>query len=227
LRSPETVRGARTWIGAGLAVVLALLLAVALTTWTTVDDPKGDAADDPSAGPAAVPTCIRDPEAASATSRPRDPARGAPLRIVVPRLGVDAEVLPIGLEGVVLVPPDDVTVVGWWREGSLPGSRRGTVLLAGHSWRAGDGVFDDLGELARGDRIGILTPRGRIDYLVEVTTTYSHEQLARVSQRLFSQEVASQLVATTCTDYRDGAYHANIVVVARPVGSRVAEARRE
>jgi LPXTG-site transpeptidase (sortase) family protein len=218
VRPPETVRGARTWLGAGLAVVLVLLLAVALASRSPgqdVPDARGPAQ------PTAVPSCVRDPEAAASTPGRPDPARGRPVRLVATRLDLDARVLAVGLDGAVLVPPDDPSVVGWWRDGALPGSRRGTVLLAGHSWQEGDGVFDHLGDLARGDRIVVVTRRGRVDYEVEVTTTYSHEALARVAGRLFSHEVASQLVATTCTDYRDGAYHANTVVVARPVSGDV------
>jgi LPXTG-site transpeptidase (sortase) family protein len=196
-----------------LLTLVALVLGVVVT--------RGGAEDvaiDPDE-PRATPSCIQDPEpTARSTSRP-DPARGRPLRLLVPSLDVDAEVRPIGLEGEALVPPDDVTVVGWWRDGALPGSRRGTALLAGHTWSAGDGVFDELAGLESGDRIVVTTPRGRIDYSVEVTTTYSLDDLARVSERLFSQEVAGRLVVTTCADYRDGAYQANTVVVARPVST--------
>jgi LPXTG-site transpeptidase (sortase) family protein len=207
---------ARAFIGAGLTVVLLSLGAGAVVAGSEgTTDRSGDTAPDPVA-PRADLAALRVHVPAPRRVVPHHPARGVPHTLAIPRLGVDAEVQPIGIEDDVLVPPDDVTAVGWWRGGALPGSRRGTTLLAGHSWQGGDGVFDRLAGVEPGDLLTVTTARGRVDYRVESVAALSRAELARASGRLFSQAVAGRLVAITCTDYRDGAYRGNTVVVATP-----------
>lgn len=163
-----------------------------------------------------APLLLPEPEPRGGPPARPDPSRGTPVRLTIPRLNVDAEVRPVELEGETLSPPEDVSVVGWWRGGAQPGDRRGTVVLTGHSWRGGDGVFDDLGELRPGDRLEVTTSAGLIEYAVGTVGTYTHAQLSAAAERLFSQESAPRAVVTTCADYRDGAYHGTTVVIASP-----------
>jgi LPXTG-site transpeptidase (sortase) family protein len=149
----------------------------------------------------------------------RDPARGVPTHLDALAVGVDAEVVPVAVDSDrVLVPPADVSQVGWWEDGAEPGSRRGTVLLTGHTWSRGDGVFDDLDRLGPGDDIAVRTATGVVTYRVDVVEDYSRTQLADIAARLFSQSVRSQLVLVTCTDLDHGEYRGNTVVVAHPAG---------
>jgi LPXTG-site transpeptidase (sortase) family protein len=230
VRLPETTREVRAVIGAGLVVVLValgLVWALPRPADTPVDGPGGGAFVGASVG---VPSCVReaDPAGSAGPTGSRDPARGRPQRLAAPAIGVDATVLPIELDdSSVLVPPSDYTAVGWWSEGAVPGSVRGTVLVSGHTVSTGGGVFDDLGRLEPGDRIDVTTTRGRIGYRVDVVRDYSREQLAAVADRLFSQTTTPQLVLTTCTDYRDGEYHGNTVAVAHPRTSATPTGPRE
>ena len=215
-------------MGAGLVVlVVVTLLAVSgLATLFLVrlSDRDPQVAVDP-ASPATVPGSVREPDTLTDPRPTADPARGRPLSIKVPDIGVHVEVLAVGLQDGVMVPPSDPTKVGWWRDGALPGDALGTVLLAGHTYSVGDGAFDDLGLLVAGDRFIITTSRGQIPYRVDAVRAYTKDQLAAVAERLFSHTVTGQAVLTTCTDYRDGSYHANIVVVAHP--ARPPTAHRE
>jgi LPXTG-site transpeptidase (sortase) family protein len=151
--------------------------------------------------------------------RLRDPARGLPVRVVAETVGIDAAVDPVVVdEDAVLLPPGDVSRVGWWQDGAKPGSRRGTVLLTGHTYSRGDGVFDDLSRLATGDEVRVRTATGVVTYRVDAVEDYSKAQLATIAPRLFSDSVRSQLVLVTCTDLDRGEYQGNAVVVAHPSG---------
>jgi len=157
-----------------------------------------------------------------APERPRPhPARGIPRRVVVPRLGVDAPV--VGLDaapGGVLVPPDDPTVLGWWRDGARPGAVRGAALITGHTVSSGGGAFDDLETLRIGNRVTVRTGRGPIDYQVTGVTVYRKAKLTRDAERVFSQSVPGRLVLITCEDWNGSRYLSNAVVFADPRRSR-------
>lgn len=200
---------------AGAAVVL-LVLSLVLV----VPRLLSTAADEV---PAAAPSSSQSwqswqPPAPSRTARPtRDPATGPPMALDVPAVGLDARVVPIDIgAGRVLTPPADPTVVGWWAAGAEPGAAEGTVVLAGHTVRAGGGVFDDLADLDPGAVVEVRTARGVITYLVEAVEEYSREELANDATAVFSQSVGGRLVLVTCADYADGDYAGNLVVTALP-----------
>lgn len=79
----------------------------------------------------------------------------APAHLALPRLGVDAEVVDVGvdLDGQMSV-PSDVAEVGWYRHGPVPGAA-GSAVLAGHvdSRTQGLGVIAGLTRLAVGDEV--------------------------------------------------------------------------
>nr|WP_246284000.1 class F sortase [Nocardioides perillae] len=150
------------------------------------------------------------PQAQPARTRP-----GAPLRVRVPRLGVDAPVDPVGAPGGTLTPPSDATRLGWWAAGARPG-QRGSVLVAGHTVSTGGGALDDLELLRRGDDVVVRTTTGRRSYEVVSVQVLGKGVLARRAQQLFDQRVPSRLVLVTCEDWDGTAYRSNVVVTARP-----------
>ncbi|WP_432117249.1 class F sortase [Streptomyces sp. bgisy032] len=88
---------------------------------------------------------------------PRPLARSAPVRLLVPGIGVDTPVIRLGLapDGTVEVPP--VTAhdrAGWYEHSPTPG-RTGPSVILGHVTVGahGDGVFRRLARLRRGDPI--------------------------------------------------------------------------
>lgn len=142
------------------------------------------------------------------------PATGRPVRIRVPDLGVDVPVVPLGLSGGVLVPPADPQQLGWWEGGAEPGALEGTAILTGHTVSSGGGALDRLHRLEAGDKVVVVTARGRIGYHVDNVAKYSKTTLARVSERVFDQHSPGRLVLVTCTDFDGFQYLANTVAFA-------------
>ena len=200
-----------------LAAAGVLLLAVGLVAWFT---------QAPRPGGAAAGLSAREQEAVASSSAPvREavPARprpGAPHRIEIPRLSVDAPVLPIKAPGGTLVPPSDPQELGWWAAGARPGDRRGSALVTGHTVHTGGGALDDLETLARGDAVRVRTAHGWIRYAVRNVRIYAKGSVAHDASRLFSQRVPGRLVLVTCEDWDGVRYLSNVVVTAIPVPGR-------
>jgi len=152
--------------------------------------------------------------ASAAAGKPARPGR--PVRVLVEGLGVDAPVLPIGAARGVLTPPSDPSTVGWWQDGAVPGSRRGSVVITGHTVRGGVGAFDRLGSLEPGDEVAVGTGRRLVRYRVTSTDVWSRRALAKRSARLFDPAGSARLVLVTCDDWDGTAYRSNAVVTARP-----------
>jgi LPXTG-site transpeptidase (sortase) family protein len=141
---------------------------------------------------------------------------GAPRRLVIPALDVDAPVLPIRAPNRTLTPPADPQQLGWWSEGARPGDSRGSALVTGHTVHTGGGALDDLETVERGDRIEVRTVRSTLTYAVRTVHIYEKGTLARTAARVFSQEVPGRLVVITCEDWDGTQYLSNVVVVAEP-----------
>lgn len=141
-------------------------------------------------------------------------AAGVPLRLVVPKLGVDAPVMKIQTSTGVLVPPGDPQTVGWWSGGARPGAVHGGALITGHTVHTGGGAFDDLEKLKARDDVRVRTPNGVLRYAVSGVTIYRKVSLAKDAERVFSQTVPGRLVLVTCEDWNGQIYLSNTVVFA-------------
>lgn len=137
--------------------------------------------------------------------------------MVVDRLSVRSEVVPISGQSGVLLPPSDPTTLGWWREGAVPGAVQGTAALTGHTVSTGGGAFDNLRRLVAGDRIAVRTRSGTIPYVVRSTRVLGTAALARRSHEIFRLDGPGRLVLITCSDYNGEVYLTNTVVTAEPV----------
>lgn len=143
------------------------------------------------------------------------PAEGLrPRTIVVPALGVRAEVDPIVVAGGALTPPADPRRVGWWAGGARPGATQGTAVVTGHTVHDGGGAFDRLDELVRGDAVVVGAGERRLHYEVASVRVLSRDQLARRHRAVFRQDGSGRLVLVTCEDWDGTAYRSNVVVVA-------------
>jgi LPXTG-site transpeptidase (sortase) family protein len=141
-------------------------------------------------------------------------AAGRPNRLLVPRLGIDAPVIDIGVVDGTLLPPSDPQTLGWWSDGAAPGALRGGALITGHTVHTGGGAFDDLETLEAGDRVRVRTAKGVIPYVVRGVTVYRKATLARDAARVFSQTVPGRLVLITCEDWNGSGYDSNAIVFA-------------
>jgi sortase (surface protein transpeptidase) len=77
-----------------------------------------------------------------------------PRRLRIGTIGVDAPVVPVGVEGGITQIPVDVDEVGWYRFAARPGEA-GSTLLVAHvaSGAQGPGAFFDLRQLTPGDEV--------------------------------------------------------------------------
>lgn len=142
-----------------------------------------------------------------------------PVGLVIPSLGVDARVVPVGLEpnGEMEVPPADEA--GWYFYGPRPGQGAGTAVLAAHVDYGGQrGVFFDL----RGIQVG-----AEITVTDEVGTAhrYTVAELLQVDKdelpidQIFVADGPPGLTLITCGGAFDRgvrSYEDNIVVRAVP-----------
>jgi LPXTG-site transpeptidase (sortase) family protein len=211
----------------GLARFIAGLVLVAVTAACSSSD-QNDVTPASSAAPtSAVNASPSTGTTASrqATEAPPEPTANQTERIEggftlrIPRIGVDAPVVPIqSNEDRVLNPPRDPSVVGWWSDGAAPGKTRGSAVLVGHTVRnKGGGVFDDMGDLSRGDAIEVKKSGSTFGYRVKSTDVLSKTEVARNAEEIFAQTGAGRLVIITCDDWDGSAWRANIVTIATPV----------
>ncbi|MBA2952807.1 class F sortase [Nocardioides sp. CGMCC 1.13656] len=186
-----------------------LVLAAAGGAWWasggSADGTRPATAASPAPGQGATATPVR---------APRTP--GAPRRVLIPALDVDAPVLPVRAPDGTLVPPSDPSRLGWWADGARPGDAEGSVLVTGHTVHTGGGALDDLETLRRGDTVVVGTKAGRFRYVVRSMHVYSKGRVADDATRLFSQDVPGRLVLITCEDWDGERYLSNVVVVATP-----------
>jgi hypothetical protein len=174
--------------------------------------PPATAAPSSPAGPAAAP-------APSHTAAPFPPTR-----LRVPRLGVDAPVVPVTVQpdGLLAV-PGDVDTIGWWSAGAAAAAPSGTVVLVGHvdSARQGRGAFFGLRTLQPGDRV-ILSSTDDRTAAYTVAARRQYPKSALPSGEVFGQHTMPRLVLVTCGgrfNQETRHYSDNTVVYARPAPS--------
>lgn len=144
------------------------------------------------------------------------PAKGEPLWLRVPSLGLSAAVVGVSAVDGALVPPSDPGRLGWWTGGAEPGAVRGAVVITGHTVSTGGGAMDHLGRIHQGDRVVVLTGSGRIVYVVDEVARYSKATLSEVAERVFGRQGPGRLVLVTCTDFDGREYLGNTLVFAEP-----------
>ncbi|MDN4172491.1 class F sortase [Nocardioides sp. SOB77] len=211
----QTTSRGRGRAGLWLALAVAAALVVGGGVWLARDPGQRQVVTDQ---PSATPGWSTSPSlgtTAEAVPAPRRP--GAPVRLRIPDLGVDAPVEPVKAPDRTLVPPSDPQRLGWWADGAKPGDREGSALVAGHTVHTGGGALDDLEQLTEGDRVVVRTDRGVLRYAVAKVRIYTKGRLASDAERLFSQDAPGRLVVITCEDWDGTRYLSNVVVTAVPV----------
>ena len=209
----------------GLARFIAGLALVAVTAACSSSD-QNDVTPDGSTpageSPAPVSTASQQVTEAAAeptasqTERIEEPTT---YRVRIPRIAVDAPVVAIKAnQNRVLDPPRNPSVVGWWSDGAAPGETRGSAVMVGHTVRnQGGGVFDNMGDLSRGDAIEVDGSDSTLTYRVRSINVLSKEEVARDAEEIFSQTGPDRLVIITCDDWDGSAWRSNIVTIATPV----------
>ncbi|MFE5188320.1 class F sortase [Streptomyces sp. NPDC056628] len=177
----------------------------------------------PSPRPARTSAAPR-PEAASGRPAPRTLPRSRATRIVIPYIGVDADLMDLGLDSErrLTTPPEDKPeLAGWYTDGPSPGEP-GTAVAVGHlDTNTGPAVFGGLGELKRGKRVEVRRADGRTAvYTVDAIKSYEKDKFP--NRLVYGTRNRPELRLITCGgnyDRRTG-YSGNVVVFAHLTGTR-------
>lgn len=157
---------------------------------------------------------IRGLHPAPLTERPA----AAPVRLVVPRLGLDTSLIRLGLDrsGALQVPVSPYAV-GWYADGPAPGSV-GPAVLAGHvDSKRGPGVFYRLREMRPGDAITVRAADGR-SFHFTVTSVARYPKSAFPTADVYGPTPFPELRLVTCGgtfDWVRHHYRDNVVAYAR------------
>jgi len=121
-----------------------------------------------------------------------------PVRLVIPRINVDAIVEARGLDaGRNMETPADFHDVAWYKLGPRPGEP-GDALINGHvNWWTGSAVFTKLADLRSGDEISVIRADGAA-VKFHVTGSQTVAANARVAS-LFAPGSVPTLTLITCT----------------------------
>lgn len=164
--------------------------------------------------PSSRPTTTTAPASTTTTAPPP-----VPNRIRIPAIGLDASVVPVGLnpDGSMEVPA--ATDVGWYELGVRPGGPQGSSVLAAHVDYAGQrGAFYDLRALEVGAEVEVTGPDGLpLRYVVNERLQVAKDELP--TQELFRVTGTPTLTLITCGGSFDRSvrhYEDNIVVRAVP-----------
>ena len=217
-----------------LASTLVVLAGAAGITFAPAD-PPGDAGRVPLRGEepqVAVPPTVSAPAPPPPTvgirsGRLEDLAttRPEPVGIRIESAGVDAPVVPTGVEAGTgaLAVPEDVGVAGWYRFGPAPGDP-GSAVVTAHvdSASQGPGAFFPLRDVAPGAGVVVTFDDGS-SRPFEVVGRRSYDKEALPVAELFTREGDAVLTLVTCGGAFDPvtrSYEENLVVFAVPVGTR-------
>lgn len=148
-----------------------------------------------------------------------------PKHLLIPKLNVTTNIYPVGItKEKAIDAPDTAWGVGWYQEGTLPGSGSGAALIDGHVNDAFNtpGVFYEISKLTGGDNITII--RGDDSELRYEVVSVSEEPLRDINMNkvLSSIEASKEgLNLITCGgkyDRTTNTYSDRIVVFAVRVG---------
>ncbi|OKI62835.1 class F sortase [Micromonospora sp. CB01531] len=146
--------------------------------------------------------------------------RSAPTTISIPRIGVNAEIMRLGLnaDGTVQVPPlEQAMKAGWYAPGASPGEV-GNAVIIGHvdSAKLGPAVFFKLGSLKAGDTISVAREDGSTATFT-VNEVKSYAKTAFPTELVYGPSAKPSLRVVTCGgqfDQSSGSYLNNVIAFA-------------
>jgi sortase (surface protein transpeptidase) len=196
--------------------ILLLIGAAALWAVQGSGDPSADLVGAPETTTSTTTTTVATTTSTTSTTV-APPA--VPVRLAIPTLGVDAQVVPVGLEpnGEMQVPPADQA--GWYFYGPRPGEADGTAVIAAHVDYGGQrGVFFDLRSLEVGAEVVVADESG-VPRRFVVTERFQVDKDQLPIEQIFVADGPPGLTLITCGGSFDSgarSYRDNIVVRATP-----------
>lgn len=215
-------------LAAGVATLLVLVTGCAATGGTAAPESSPQAVEAPAPAPSATPSPQPEPVAdqASLADQPPEVAlampSSAPVRLSIPVIGVESDLLYTGLlgDGTLEVPPGDEGSPASWYDGSPTPGSAGPAVLLGHvnSLTDATGIFYNLRDLVPGDRMTVT----REDGSIATFEVYSNEDYAKVefpTKKVYYPVPGAELRLITCDGYNKvtRTYENNRVVYAKLV----------
>jgi sortase (surface protein transpeptidase) len=154
----------------------------------------------------------------SQVTHPRAEPGMLPTRIVIPSIGVsaDLELLHRDHDGT-LQTPSDWNKAGWYADGVVPGER-GPAVIVGHvdSARDGPAVFYHLPQLKSGDDVSVQSRDGHVErFLVDASREFPKNKFP--TDLVYGPTPLRELRLITCAgsfDRAAGSYVDNLIVTA-------------
>ena len=171
------------------------------------------------AGVAALPAPTGPIVAPPQSAAPKPAA--APVSLTIPLIGVQTQLITLGLTSAgELQVPSTTSVAGWYTGSPRPGAI-GSAIIVGHiDNHSGPGVFFRLSELIKGDKIYVKRSDGTlVEFRVMSVQTYLKDHFP--TEDVYGPVPDPELRLITCGGAFDPAtdhYLSNIVVFATEVG---------
>ncbi|MCL5958958.1 MAG: sortase [Chloroflexi bacterium] len=163
---------------------------------------------------------LSDPPKATPETPKRDYV--PPVRIVIPKIGLDSEIVEVGWKTVTV---DGQTMAEWdvadyavgHHQGTGVPGQPGNIILAGHNDINGE-VFRYLENLAVGDEINLYTAKGEYKYMIArmelVQEVGASEEQRRDNAKFMDPTPDETLTLITCWPYWVDTHR--IIVIAKP-----------
>lgn len=216
--------------GAAYALLIAILLAaptalveggpLQVDVRAGVTAESMDLAFEDSSSPAPV-VATTIPRRAAAAPVVDDPSDRAPVRVSIPRIGIDGPVVPVGIAADRQLDVPFAQTAGWYQHSSLPATRGASVIAAHVDFSGQPGLFFNLRLAEIGDLIHIEDPDGTTR-TYEVSDVVLYDKTDLPSEDLFRSTGDHALHLVTCGgtfDRFERSYRGNQVVTAVPVSS--------
>jgi hypothetical protein len=214
------VRHARRWAATMVVLLVAVVTGGVIATVTVATAFEGvDAAAGVAAlpGGSLLPPVPAEPPSVAAPL-PAVPL-GEPIRVLIPSIDVDADLVPLGLRSDRAMEVPDFGLAGWYARGPRPGHPGPAVLAAHVDSRAGPDVFFRLRELVAGDRVHVIYDSGdRVTFVVTWSERTPKEALPIASMWPTTNERLLALITCGGTfDQNARSYRDNVVVYTMPL----------
>jgi len=146
--------------------------------------------------------------------------RAEPTRLVIPALGIDAPIQPVGVaDGEMQVPPR-ADLVAWYRFGPVPGAPGSAVLAAHVSWGGELGAFYHLRDLPQGAEIEVRFADGSVRRFRSVALA-AYDKSDLPVEQIFERDGGPVLTLITCGGAFNPSvrrFEQNVVAYAVPIG---------
>lgn len=206
-------------LGAGLLVVLEQPAGAPESIAPIAAVATEAGAADPTDTPAAGDGVAGADEVAGADAADAQPTTARPVRVIIPRIDVDADLVGLGLNDDQSMEVPDFGDAGWYEPGPRPGERGPAVIAAHVDSVDGPDVFHRLTELEAGDRITVEHADGtRSTFVMREAEQQLKEQLP--VERIWGSTDGPTLRLITCGGDFDAdrrSYRSNVIVYADAV----------